>query len=92
MLSSIGCTPADSIRSGVVGRDFPPTPAFAVPVKVLRPPDGTDAEVVAKAEQNGRLANGARLVCLVRWIDEGRVAFATGKDWLPATSCKGAGK
>jgi len=76
LLLSIGCTPASSVK--VLPRQLPPTPAFAVPVKVLKPPPGTDWEIVAKGEQNGRLANAARLTCLVRWIDERRVDLAGG--------------
>lgn len=63
------------------------TPTWAVPVDVKRPPDGTDAEVVVKAEQNGRFATGGRLVCLVKWIDEARIAQATGTWPKPAKNC-----
>lgn len=73
---SIGCTPTSSVK--VLPRLLPPTPAFATPVKVLKPPASTDWEIVAKREQNGRLANAARLNCLVRWIEERRIELAGG--------------
>ena len=76
-----GCT-AGSRPSGtgvVLARTLPPTPAWAQPVNVSRPPDDTDWEVVAKREQNGRkLANG-RIICLVGWIGERRQELATGQ-------------
>lgn len=59
-------------------RTLPPTPAWMAPVRVLRPPDGTDWEVVAKREQNGRLENAARLNCARRWLDERRTELGGG--------------
>lgn len=78
---STACT-AGNRPSGtgvVLGRTLPPTPAWAQPVHVSRPADGTDWEVVAKREQNGRLLANGRIVCLVGWIDERRQELAIGQ-------------
>jgi len=68
-----GCTPASSVR--VLPRALPPAPAeLFAPVKVLRPPDGTDWEVVAKREQNGRALANAKLAKAAKWYDQVREA------------------
>lgn len=78
MTLSTACTRPPA-SGPVLARTLPPTPAWAKPVAVARPAEGTDWEIVAKREQNGRkLANG-RLICLVDWIDERRVELAGGK-------------
>ncbi len=75
LLLSIGCTPASSVR--VLPRTLPPAPAeLFAPVKVLRPPDGTDWEVVAKREQNGRVLANAKLAKAAAWYDDVRGAYA----------------
>lgn len=72
---SIGCTPASSVR--VLPRALPPAPAeLFAPVRVLRPPDGTDWEVVAKREQNGRALANAKLAKAGAWYEEIRRAVA----------------
>ena len=63
----------------MLARTLPPTPAWAAPVDVSRPADGTEWEIVARREQNGRKLANARLGCLVDWIDERRVELATGR-------------
>jgi hypothetical protein len=76
---STACTRSPVSAGPVLARTLPATPAWAKPVAVPRPPDDTDWEIVARAEQNGRkLANG-RLTCLADWIDERRVELAGGK-------------
>lgn len=72
-LSSTGCTPTASLRSAVLPRVLPPAPGWAQPVTVLRPPDGTDWEIVAQREQNGRAEANARIVRFVRWYEERRL-------------------
>lgn len=65
---SIGCTPASSVR--VLPRALPPAPAeLFAPVRVLRPPDGTDWEVVAQREQNGRALANAKLAKARAWYE-----------------------
>lgn len=71
-LLSIGCTPTASLRA-VLPRELPPAPGWAQPVKVPRPPAGTDWEIVALREQNGRQEANARLVRFARWYDERRL-------------------
>ena len=75
LMLSIGCTPSSSVR--VLPRTLPPAPAelFAT-VKVLRPPDGTDWEVVAKREQNGRVLANAKLAKARVWYEDVRGAYA----------------
>lgn len=74
LLPSIGCTPASSVK--VLPRTLPPAPAeLFAPVKVLRPPDGTDWEVVAKREQNGRVLANAKLVKAKAWYEDVREAY-----------------
>jgi len=75
LLLSIGCTPASSVR--VLPRQLPAMPAeLFAPVKVLRPPDGTDWEVVAKREQSGRVLANARLAKAGAWYEDVRRAVA----------------
>lgn len=68
-------------------RELPPLPGWAVPVGVARPADGTDWRVIAKAEQNARKTNAARLRCLGRWYEERRIAYAQGKPLEGGGSC-----
>lgn len=78
---STACT-AGTKPSGtgvVLARTLPPTPVWAQPVTVARPADGTDWEVVAQREQNGRKLANSRITCLVGWIDERRQELATGQ-------------
>lgn len=86
LLLSTACTRSPVSAGPVLTRTLPATPAWAQPVEISRPADGTDWEVVARREQNGRkLANG-RLTCLVDWIDERRVELA-GKPGKPVKGC-----
>ena len=58
-------------------RDLPAAPAgLFAPVTVLRPPDGTDWEVVARREQNGRMLANARLQKAKAWYDDVREAVS----------------
>ena len=57
-------------------RDLPPAPAWAVPVEVSRPAEGTDLLEVAKREQNARKLANARLVQFGRWYEERRRDYA----------------
>ena len=75
LMLSAGCTPVSSVR--VLPRALPAAPAeLFSPVKVLRPPDGTDWEVVAKREQNGRVLANAKLAKAAAWYDQVRQAVA----------------
>ena len=74
LLLSVACTPARSVR--VLPRALPPAPAeLFAPAKVLRPPDGTDWEVVAKREQNGRVLANAKLAKAGAWYEDVREAY-----------------
>ena len=74
LLLSAACTPASSVR--VLPRALPPPPAeLFAPVKVLRPPDGTDWEVVVKREQNGRVLANAKLAKAGAWYEGVREAY-----------------
>lgn len=73
--------------SAVLPRELPALPAWAKPVGVARPPDGTDWRVIAKTEQNARKENAGRLACLVRWYGERRAEFAKGKPYTGDGSC-----
>ncbi len=74
LMLSAGCTPASSVR--VLPRALPAAPAdLFAPVTVLRPPDGTDWEVVAKREQNGRVLANAKLAKAAAWYDRVREGY-----------------
>jgi hypothetical protein len=61
----------------VLPRQLPAAPAeLFAPVVVLRPPDDTDWEVVAKREQNGRKLANARLAKAGAWYEDVRKAMA----------------
>lgn len=57
-------------------RELPPRPAWAEPVGVSRPPDGTPLAEVAKREQNARKAANAIILRFGRWYDERRADYA----------------
>jgi len=63
----------------VLPRALPQAPVELFgPVKVLRPPDNTDWEVVAKREQNGRVLANAKLAKAGAWYEQVRNAYGEG--------------
>lgn len=69
----ISCTSTGANK--IIPRALPEKPAWAVPVAVQRPAEGTDLLEIAKREQNARKQANAIIVKFGTWYDERRVEF-----------------